>query len=92
MFGLNVFEIDPLLTGRGGAGPTARLTVGRQINRNLSLTYSTDFSAKQNQVVALEYRLSDRLSFIAQYAQGSSENLRSRNNDFSFEIRFRKRF
>lgn len=93
LFGLNVFEIDPLLTGRGGGGgPTARLTVGRQINRNLSLTYSTDFSAKQNQVVALEYRLSDRLSFIAQYAQGSSENLRSRNNDFSFEIRFRKRF
>ncbi|MEJ7616471.1 MAG: translocation/assembly module TamB domain-containing protein [Pyrinomonadaceae bacterium] len=92
LFGLNVFEIDPLLTGRGGASPTARLTVGRQINRNLSVTYSTDFSAKQNQVIALEYRLSDRLSFVAQYEQGSAESLRTRSNDFSFEIRFRKRF
>jgi translocation and assembly module TamB len=36
MFGLNRFEIDPLIAGRGGASPTARLTVGRQINRNLS--------------------------------------------------------
>lgn len=92
LFGLNVFEIDPLLSGRGGGSPTARLTVGRQINRNLSVTYSTDFSARQNQVVALEYRLSDRLSFIAQYEQGSPENLRAQNNNFSFEIRFRKRF
>ncbi|MEJ7708717.1 MAG: translocation/assembly module TamB domain-containing protein [Pyrinomonadaceae bacterium] len=47
----------PIVDGRGGAGPTARLTVGRQINRNLGVTYSTDFSAKQNQVIALEYRL-----------------------------------
>ncbi|HZH91798.1 MAG TPA: translocation/assembly module TamB domain-containing protein [Pyrinomonadaceae bacterium] len=92
LFGLNRFEIDPLIAGRGGASPTARLTVGRQINRNLSLTYSTNVTTDQNQVLALEYRVSDRLSFIAQYEQGATNTLRSAGDNFSFEIRFRKRF
>jgi translocation and assembly module TamB len=92
LFGLNRFEIDPLIAGRGGASPTARLTVGRQINRNLSLTYSTNVTTDQNQVLALEYRVSDRLSFIAQYEQGATNTLRSARDNFSFEIRFRKRF
>ena len=92
LFGLNRFEIDPLIAGRGGASPTARLTVGRQINRNLSLTYSTNVTTDQNQVLALEYRVSDRLSFVAQYEQGATNTLRSARDNFSFEIRFRKRF
>ena len=77
---------------RGGASPTARLTVGRQINRNLSLTYSTNVTTDQNQVLALEYRVSDRLSFVAQYQQGAVNTLRTQRDNFSFEIRFRKRF
>lgn len=92
LFGLNRFEIDPLITGRGGASPTARLTVGRQINKNLSITYSTNVTSDQNQVLAVEYRLSNRLSFIAQYEQGSVTGFSPRNDNFSFEIRFRKRF
>lgn len=92
LFGLNRFEIDPLISGRGGASPTARLTVGRQINKNLSITYSTNVTSDQNQVLAVEYRVSNRLSFIAQYEQGSVTGFSSRNDNFSFEIRFRKRF
>jgi translocation and assembly module TamB len=92
LFGLNRFEIDPLIAGRGGASPTARLTVGRQINRNLSITYSTNLTSDQNQVLALEYRVSNQLSFVAQYEQGSVNGFSSRNDNFSFEIRFRKRF
>ena len=92
LFGLNRFEIDPLIAGRGGASPTARLTVGRQINRNLTLTYSTNLTSDQNQVLAVEYRVSDRLSFVAQYEQGSVNTLQTKNDNFSFEIRFRKRF
>ena len=92
LFGLNRFEIDPLIVGRGGASPTARLTVGRQINRNLSVTYSTNVTSDQNQVVALEYRVSDRLSFVAQYQQGSVSGLTTQNDNFNFEIRFRKRY
>ena len=92
LFGLNRFEIDPLIAGRGGESPTARLTVGRQINKNLSITYSTNVTSNQNQVLAVEYRVSNRLSFVAQYEQGSVTGFGSRNDNFSFEIRLRKRF
>jgi autotransporter translocation and assembly factor TamB len=92
LFGLNRFEFDPVIAGRGGQSPTARLTVGRQINRNLAITYSTNVTGEPNQVIAVEYRVSDRLSFIAQYQQGSTDTLRSRSNNFNFELRFRKRY
>ncbi len=92
LFGLNRFEFDPLIAGRGGASPTARLTVGRQVNRNLAVTFSTNVTGEPNQVVAVEYRVSDRLSFIAQYQQGTTDTLRTRNNNFNFELRFRKRY
>ncbi|HEX8370349.1 MAG TPA: translocation/assembly module TamB domain-containing protein [Pyrinomonadaceae bacterium] len=91
LFGLNRFEIDPILSGRR-LNPTARLTVGRQINRNLLITYSTNLSEDQNQVLALEYRVSNRLSFVAQYEQGSTTNVTNSRDNFSFEIRLRKRF
>jgi translocation and assembly module TamB len=93
LFGINRFEIDPLVGGGiGGGSPTARLTVGRQINKDLSITYSTNVTSNPNQVLALEYRLSNRMSFIAQYEQGPTDSFSSRNNNFSFEIRFKKRF
>jgi translocation and assembly module TamB len=92
LFGLTRFEINPQFTGRSGSTPTARLTLGRRISKELSVTYSTNVASDPNQILALEYRLSDRMSFIAQYEQGSLRNLTSRNDNFSFEIRFRKRF
>ncbi len=92
LFGLNRFELDPLIAGRGGQSPTARLTVGRQINKNLSVTYSTNVTGNQNQVLAVEYRVSNRLSFVAQYEQGSVTSFGSRNDNFSFEVRLKKRF
>ena len=91
LFGLNRFEIDPIISGQR-LNPTARLTVGRQINRNLLITYSTNLSEDQNQVLALEYRVSNRLSFVAQYEQRSLTNVTRNSNNFSFEIRLRKRF
>ncbi|MDQ3323230.1 MAG: translocation/assembly module TamB, partial [Acidobacteriota bacterium] len=91
LFGLNRFEIDPIVSGQR-LNPSARLTVGRQINRNLLVTYSTNLSEDQNQVLALEYRVSNRLSFVAQYEQRSLSNVTRNNNNFSVEIRLRKRF
>lgn len=91
LFGLNRFELDPIVGGQRGSA-TARLTVGRQINRNLLATYSTNLSQDQNQVLALEYRVSNRLSFVAAYEQRSLSNVTQNRNKFSFEIRLRKRF
>lgn len=91
LFGLNVFEIDPIISGQR-LNPSARLTVGRQINNNLRVTYATNLSQDQNQVLALEYRVSNKLSFVAQYEQRSLTNVTQDRNNFSFEVRFRKRF
>ena len=91
LFGLNVFEIDPIISGQR-LNPSARLTVGRQINNNLRVTYATNLSQDQNQVLALEYRVSNKLSLVAQYEQRSLSNVTQNRNNFSFEVRFRKRF
>jgi translocation and assembly module TamB len=91
LFGLNVFEIDPLISGQQ-ANPSARLTVGRQVNNNLRVTYSTNLSQDQNQVLALEYRVSNKLSLVAQYEQRSLTNVTRNRDSFNFEVRFRKRF
>lgn len=91
LFGLNVFEIDPIVSGQQ-INPTARLTVGRQINNNLRVTYSTNLSQDQQQVLALEYRVSNKLSFVAQYEQRALNNVTRSRDNFSFEVRFRKRF
>ena len=92
LFGLTRFEINPVIGGRTGSTPAARLTLGRRISKEVSVTYSTNVTSDPNQIVALEYRVSDRLSFIAQYEQATTRKLSAHTNDFSFEIRFRKRF
>jgi translocation and assembly module TamB len=92
LFGLTRFEINPIIGGTSGSTPAARLTVGRRFSKEVTVTYSTNVTSDPNQILALEYRVSDRLSFIAQYEQGSTQRLTSRNTNFNFEIRFRKRF
>jgi translocation and assembly module TamB len=91
LFGLSRFEINPVIGGTGST-PAARLTVGKRINKDLSVTYSTNVASDPNQILALEYRVSDRLFFIAQYEQASTQRLTARNSNFNFEIRFRRRF
>ena len=92
LFGLTRFEINPVIGGTTGSTPAARLTLGRRISKEVTVTYSTNVTSDPNQILALEYRVSDRLSFIAQYEQASTRRLSARTNNFSFEIRFRKRF
>ncbi len=91
LFGLSRLEINPVLGGTGST-PTARLTVARRISKDLVITYSTNIASDPNQVLAVEYRVSNRLSFVAEYEQGSTRNLSTRSNNYSFEIRFQKRF
>lgn len=92
LFGLTTFEINPVIGGTTGSTPAARLTLGRRISKEVTITYSTNVTSDPNQILALEYRVSDRLSFVAQYEQASTRQLTARTNNFNFEIRFRKRF
>ena len=91
LFGLSRLEISPVIAGTGST-PTARLTAARRISKDIVVTYSTNIASDPNQVLAIEYRVSNRLSFVAQYEQGSTRNLSTRSNNYGFEIRFRKRF
>jgi len=91
LFGLSRLEISPVIAGNGST-PTARLTVARRISKDVTVTYSTNLASDPNQILAVEYRVSNRLSFVAQYEQGSLRNLSTHSNNYSFEIRFRKRF
>lgn len=89
--GLNLFQIDPLL--RPNANPAARLTLGRQLARGLSFTYSTNLASEQDQTAILEYSLTNRFSAVASFTQGgSSRQQGTNNNDFTLEARGRKRF
>ncbi|GEM_PF-4869388 len=81
-FGINRFQIEPLLQGRG-SDPTARITLGQQITRELSITYSVSVASNEEPVVILEYRLSDRFSLVG---------ARDENGEFSVDFRIRKRF
>ena len=91
LFGLSRLEITPVIAGTGST-PTARLTAARRISKDLTITYSRNLASDPNQVLVVEYRVSNRLSFVAEYEQGSTRNLSTRSNNYSFEIRFRKRF
>ncbi len=92
LFGLTRFEINPVIGGTTGSTPAARLTLGRRISKEVTVTYSTNVTSDPNQILSLEYRVSDRLSFVAQYEQASTRRLTAQTNNFNFEIRFRKRF
>ncbi|MFQ3588810.1 MAG: translocation/assembly module TamB domain-containing protein [Chloracidobacterium sp.] len=82
LFGINRFQIDPLLVGRGG-DPTARLTVGRRITKDLSVTFSTNLATAEEQIILIEYRLRSNLSIIG---------LRDQQGNFGFDVRVTKRF
>ncbi|HYX30014.1 MAG TPA: translocation/assembly module TamB domain-containing protein, partial [Pyrinomonadaceae bacterium] len=91
LFGLSRLEINPVISSTSST-PTARLTAAKRITKDMTVTYSTNIASDPNQVLSVEYRVSNRISFVAEYEQGSNRNLATRNNNYSFEIRFRKRF
>ena len=63
LFGLDQFRIDPL-TSSSGALSSARVTVGKQLSRDLSVTYSYDPSQTEEQILELEWRLSRSLLLV----------------------------
>ena len=83
IFGLDQFLIEPrsfLYNGR--RDPSAQVTVGQQITRNFSATYSTSVSNNEQQVIILIYNVNDSTSIIAS---------RDADGYFGLDVRFRKR-
>ncbi|MEX2264831.1 MAG: translocation/assembly module TamB domain-containing protein [Bryobacteraceae bacterium] len=66
LFGLSRLNIDPSVGGLGlDTIPQARVTIEQQISRDITLTYSTDLTDAQAQVVRLEWDVSPRWSVVA---------------------------
>ncbi|HSE36078.1 MAG TPA: translocation/assembly module TamB domain-containing protein, partial [Blastocatellia bacterium] len=85
LFGLSRFSIDPLLVGRG-SDPTARITIGQRLTKDLTLTYSQNLTSGVSgidRVILVEYRLSNRFSVVG---------IRNEHGELGFDVRFRKRF
>ena len=70
LFGLDRFRLDPLQSG--DTLSSARVTVGKQLSRDVFVTYSVDSSSTDNSVLEVEWRLSPRVVLIlSQTADGS---------------------
>ncbi|HTG14692.1 MAG TPA: translocation/assembly module TamB domain-containing protein, partial [Blastocatellia bacterium] len=85
LFGLSRFSIDPLLVGRTN-DPTARITVGQRITKDLTVTYSQNLTTGPSgieRVVLVEYRLSNRLSVVG---------FRNERDEIGFDVRLRRKF
>jgi translocation and assembly module TamB len=81
-FGASRIKIDPHLTGVDNI-PQARLTVEQSLSRDITVTFVTNLSRSQQQLVRLEWDLSRAWSLVA---------LRDENGIFGVDFLFRKRF
>jgi translocation and assembly module TamB len=80
-FGVSRLKIDPQLTGLS-AVPQARLTIEQQISRDVTLTYVTNLSQANQQIIRLEWDLDRNWSVVA---------VREENGVFGVDFFFKKR-
>ncbi|MFQ5349757.1 MAG: translocation/assembly module TamB domain-containing protein [Thermoanaerobaculia bacterium] len=63
LFDLDRFRIDPL-TGSSGSLSSARVTVGKQLSRDVLATYSYDPSLTEQQILQLEWSVARGLTLV----------------------------
>ena len=86
LFGVSRIKIDPqglnseTSVYRGTQGP--QLTVEQQVVSNLTLTYSTNVSVSNQQIIQGEYNITRNVSIVA---------LRDQNGVVSFDLKIRRR-
>jgi translocation and assembly module TamB len=87
LFGITRFRVDPGLAGFGtttsGQNVGARVTVEQQVTRDLTVTYVSNVSSSQQQVIQVEYNLNRNISIVG---------LRDQNGTFGVDIKIKKRF
>lgn len=86
LFGITRFRVDPGLAGLGTSGSgqnaAARVTVEQQVTPNLTVTYVSNVSSTQQQVIQVEYNVTRTISVVA---------LRDQNGTFGVDVKFKKR-
>jgi translocation and assembly module TamB len=87
LFGITRFRVDPGLAGVGSTGSgqnaAARITVEQQLARNLTITYVSNVSSTQQQVIQVEYNVNRNVSIVG---------LRDQNGTFGIDVKIKKRF
>jgi translocation and assembly module TamB len=87
LFGITRFRVDPGLAGVGSSGSeqnaAARVTVEQQFTRNLTITYVSNVSSTQQQIIQVEYNVNRNVSVVA---------LRDQNGTFGIDVKIKKRF
>ena len=82
LFRLDRFRIDPFVMG-SSAETRARLTVGKKISRNFFILYSTNLSTQRDELIRLEWELTNDLSIVS---------MRDEKGRISFDVKVHKRF
>jgi translocation and assembly module TamB len=80
--GAGKVKIDPAYVGTLGTS-SARITVEQQLTRQITVTFATNVNSSAQQLIQLQYQLSDNKSIVA---------TRDENGVFSMVYKIRKRY
>jgi translocation and assembly module TamB len=78
--GISQLSVDPVLGGNG-QDPGARVTVQQRVTGNMFVTFASDATSTQRQVIKLEYQATPRVAF---------SGVRDQNGGFAFDVRIKK--
>ncbi len=81
LFGFDRFTIDPFVFS--GSNPSPRVTLGKQISKDVTVIFATDLASTQNEVVTIEYTIRENITLVA---------TRTETGVFALDLKLRKRF
>lgn len=85
-FGFDRFQIDPYYSESSGS-TEARVTVGKELQKNVSASYSRGVSSAQEEEVKLEYRFDDNVSVEGSWAS-TEETIGAFGGDLIYRFEF----
>jgi translocation and assembly module TamB len=77
--GISQLSIDPTLGGNQ-SDPGARVTIQQRVTGNIFVTFATDATSTQRQVIKLEYQVTPRVGV---------SGVRDQNGGFAFDVRIK---
>jgi autotransporter translocation and assembly factor TamB len=80
--GIDRLDIEPVVGGAQRVGGP-KVTVGKDVGKNLSVTYSTTVGSTLEDLVTIEYRLTDNISLLG---------VRDERGDVGVDVKFSLRF
>jgi translocation and assembly module TamB len=80
--GIDRLDIEPVVGGAQRVGGP-KVTVGKDVSKNLSVTYSTIVGSTLEDLVTIEYRLTDSISLLG---------VRNERGDVGVDVKFSLRF